>query len=128
MYMMATWFTDLMDIYRVQETTEDGLTTQGLALVKEHIPCRIYSVQVNNWNSRNGAATSRADEKLACNVEVDVQDGDTLYVTRGGAMNRGRKPERFIASKPKAYYDPVGGALTGLEHLEVGLHADNIVE
>ena len=65
---------------------------------------------------------------MACDVNTDIKAGDTLYITRGGGLNSGRIPERYIASTPKAFYDPVGGALTGLQHLEVGLHADNITE
>ena len=57
---------------------------------------------------------------------MDVREGDTLMITRGGALNRGREAVRYIASQPQAFFDPVGGAMTGLEHLEVGLREDNI--
>lgn len=127
MYMMANWYTDLMDVYRVTNTVTDGLSSQELTLIAQSVPCRVYSNQTNNWNGRTTEAVTRADEKLSCNINTDVQAGDTLYVTRGGALGRGLKPVRYIASQPVAYFDPVGGALTGLEHLQVGLHADNIV-
>lgn len=126
MYQMASWFTDTVDVHRVMPKVVNGLTRQELTEIYTGIPCRIYSTQVNNWNGRQGAAAVRADEKMACAVDTDIQAGDTLFITRGGALGRGRSPERFIASAPKAYYDPVGGAATGLEHLEVGLYADNI--
>lgn len=126
MYMMASWYTDLMDIYRVGNTVTDGITTQDLSLIASGVPCRVYSNQTNNWNGRATEATVRADEKLSCDINTDVREGDTLYITRGGALGRGLAPVRYIASKPVAYFDPVGGAMTGLEHLQVGLHADNI--
>ena len=62
---------------------------------------------------------------MACPVETDIQAGDELLITRGGALGRGASPVRYIASQPQPFYDPVGGALTGLEHMEVGLQADN---
>ena len=63
----------------------------------------------------------------ACAVDVDIEAGDELIVTRGGALGRQTKPVRYIASKPVLYFDPVGAAATGLEHMEVGIHADNVV-
>ena len=64
MYMMASWYTDLMDIYRVTNTVTDGITTQDLSLIASGVPCRVYSNQTNNWNGRATEATIRADEKL----------------------------------------------------------------
>ena len=124
--IFSSWYTDLVDVWRVVNTTESGLTRQVLTKVLGAVPCRVYTVATNNWTARQGAAVSRADEKLSCAVDTDIRAGDTLYITRGGALNSGRTPERYIASNPKAYYDPVGGALTGLQHLQVGLTADNI--
>lgn len=124
--VFANWYTDLVDVWRVTNETVSGLTRQGLAQVLSAVPCRVYSVSTNNWSGRNTAAVTRADEKLACAVDTDIRAGDTLYVTRGGALGSGRRQERYIASDPRAYYDPVGGALTGLQHLQVGLFADTI--
>lgn len=126
--VFSSWYTDLVDVHRVTTWREGGITKQGLKAVYTGIPCRIYSSQVNNWAGRDGAAVARYDEKMACDANTDIKAGDTLYITRGGGLNSGRSPERYIASSPKAFYDPVGGALTGLQHLEVGLHADNITE
>ena len=125
--IFSNWYTDLCDVYRVQSEKESGLTRQNLVQVIADVPCRVYSVSTNNWSGRNTAAVSRADEKMSCAVDTDIRAGDTLYITRGGALGSGRPKERYIASNPKAYYDPVGGALTGLEHLQVGLYADNII-
>ena len=53
--------------------------------------------------------------------------GDELLVTRGGALGIQNQPERYFAGNPQKYYDPVGGALTGLVHMEVGLLLQEIV-
>lgn len=124
--VFSSWYTDLCDVYRVANAVTGGITSQELTQVLSGIPCRVYSTQTNNWSGTQGAATDRSDEKMACAVDTDIRAGDTLYITRGGALGSGRNPERYIASNPKAYYDPVGGAMTGLQHLQVGLHADNI--
>lgn len=131
MFVMSTWYTDIMSVYRVVEVTEDGLTRQKRVQVAQGVPCRVYSSQVNNLSVRDTAAVVRASEKLACGVDVDVMAGDELMVTRGGNL-RGRlyartpQAVRYLAGEPQDFYDPVGGALTGLKHKEVGLLRENI--
>lgn len=127
MYQLFSWFTDLMDIYRVEAVTTGALTRQERVLVASAVPCRIYSPQKNNLNLRQAASAVYGDEKLACAVDADIQAGDELLVTRGAALGRKTKPVRYIASQPVLYFDPVGAAATGLEHMEVGIHADNVV-
>ena len=127
MYQLAGWFTDLMDIYRVEAVTTGALTRQERVLVAATVPCRIYSPQKYNINLRQAASAVYGDEKLACAVDVDIEAGDELIVTRGAALGRKTKPVRYIASQPVLYFDPVGAAATGLEHMEVGIHADNVV-
>ena len=127
MYQLSSWFTDLMDIYRVEAVTTGALTRQERVLVAATVPCRIYSPQKNNLNLRQAASAVYGDEKLACAVDVDIEAGDELIVMRGGALGRKTKPVRYIASQPVLYFDPVGAAATGLEHMEVGIHADNVV-
>lgn len=127
MYQLAGWFTDLMDIYRVEAVTTGALTRQERVLVAATVPCRIYSPQKNNINLRQAASAVYGDEKLACAVDVDIEAGDELLVTRGAVLGRKTKPVRYIASQPVLYFDPVGAAATGLEHMEVGIHADNVV-
>lgn len=125
MFVLSTWYTDLMDIYRVVNTG-GALTRQELTLIHSAVPCRVYSSQTNNLAINPTAATANKNDKLACAVDTDIKAGDVLMVTRGGALNRGLSPVRYIASKPQAFFDPVGGSLTGLEHLEVGLREDDI--
>lgn len=74
------------------------------------------------------AARTRGEDKLSCDLEVDIQAGDELQVIRGGNIGRNDRSERYFAGPPQSYYDPVGGALTGLEHKEVTLLRDNIID
>lgn len=127
MYQLSGWFTDLMDVYRVENGSDGALVRPERVLVASGIPCRVYSPQKNNLNLRQAASAVYGDEKLACAVDADIQAGDELLVTRGGALGRKTEPVRYIASHPVLYFDPVGAAATGLEHMEVGIHADNVV-
>lgn len=121
------WYTDLVDVYRVVNTTAGNIDTQTRQQVGSSIPCRVYSSQKNGPSMQDSAARVNSTDKLSCVVDVDIRAGDELLVTRGGALGRGGEPERYFAGNPQHYYDPVGGALTGLEHMEVGLLQQNIV-
>ena len=121
------WYTDLVDVYRVVNATTGNIDTQTRQQVGSSIPCRVYSSQKNGPSMQDDAARVNSTDKLSCAVDVDIRAGDELLVTRGGALGRGGEPERYFAGNPQHYYDPVGGALTGLEHLEVGLLTQEIV-
>lgn len=125
MFVLSNWYTDLMDVYRVINSG-GAITRQNLTLLYKGVPCRVYSSQTNNLAINPTAATANKNDKLACSVDTGIKAGDVLMVTRGGALNRGLSPVRYIASQPQAFFDPVGGALTGLEHLEVGLREDSM--
>lgn len=126
--IFANWYTDTVDIYRVVPVEKGNLTTQERKKLHTAVPCRVYSTEKTGPNITDNAARTRALEKLACDLSVDIKAGDELMVTRGGNIGHAGEPERYFAGKPKAYYDPVGGGLTGLEHKEVGLLMDNIIE
>ena len=121
------WYTDLVDVYRVVNATTGNIDTQARQQVGSAIPCRVYNSQKNGPSMQDSAARVNSTDKLSCAVDVDIRAGDELLVTRGGALGRGGEPERYFAGNPQHYYDPVGGALTGLEHLEVGLLMQEIV-
>lgn len=74
------------------------------------------------------AAREKSSEEMACDLSVDIRAGDELIIVRGGALGHSNTPERYFAGAPVDYYDPVGGALTGLQHKEVGLLRDNIIK
>lgn len=125
--LFTNWYTDTMDIYRVVSTNEGNLTRQERQKVYSGISCRVYSTQKSGPNMTDNAARVRSSEKLSCDLSVDIRAGDELLITRGGNIGHAGEPERYFAGKPQSYYDPVGGALTGLQHKEVGLMMDNII-
>lgn len=125
--VFSGWYTDLAEVYRVQLVVDGNITRQERKLIASEVPCRIYSSQKDGPVMTGTAAQERSSDKMACDIDVDICAGDELLVTRGGALNAAREPERYIAGTPQYYYDPVGGALTGLEHQELGLLMHNIV-
>lgn len=125
--VFASWYTDTADIYRVQNILDGNIMRQSRELIAEAIPCRIYNSQKDGPVMTDTAARERSSDKMACDIAADIRAGDELLITRGGALGAEREPERYIAGNPQYYYDPVGGALTGLSHQEVGLLMHNIV-
>ena len=125
--IFAGWYTHTVDVYRVVNVTVGNVDTQERRQVGAAIRCRVYESQKNGPAMQDTAARAQSTDKLSCDVSVNIRAGDELFVTRGGALGRGGEPERYFAGTPRRYYDPVGGALTGLEHLEVGLLMQNIV-
>lgn len=128
MNIFGTWYTDTVDVYRIVNETSGNITQQTRKQVLSAVPCRVYSSQKNGPNMTDNAARVSSTDKLACAVDTDIRAGDELFVTRGGALGKANEPERYFAGNPQHYYDPVGGALTGLEHLEVGLLLQEVID
>ena len=126
--IFAGWYTDTVDIYRVLSRKDGNMTRQERQKVNQlPVSCRVYSTKKDGPAMTDNAARERSVEKLACDLTVDIRAGDELLVIRGGSLGHANQPERYVAGAPVAYYDPVGGGMTGLEHKEVGLLKDNIV-
>lgn len=125
--IFASWYTDTADIYRVQNILDGSITRQSRELIAEAVQCRVYSSQKDGPVMTDTAARERSSDKMACDVGVDIRAGDEILITRGGALGSTREPDRYIAGNPQHYYDPVGAALTGLSHQEVGLLMHNTV-
>lgn len=125
--IFSDWYTDTVDVYRVVNVENGNITAQERKQVGKGIPCRIYNSQKSSPSMRDTAAQVQASEKLACSLEEDIRAGDELLIVRGGALGVEGEPERYFAGKPQKYYDPVGGAMTGLEHQEIGLFMQEIV-
>lgn len=125
--IFANWYTDTVSIYRASDTKVGNVTKKQRNLVAEHIPCRMYSVKKSGPSMRGTAAQSISDDKLSCDISVDIKAGDELQVIRGGGLGMKNQSERYFAGKPQKYHDPVGGALSGLEHQEIGLLMENII-
>lgn len=127
--IFSGWYTDTVDIYRVVSVTKGNIETQERKKINESpIPCRIYQAPKDGPSMGPTAAKNRGTDKMACDLSVDTRAGDELMIVRGGNLGHSNSPERYFAGDPMYYYDPVGGALTGLEHKEIGLLKDNIVE
>ena len=125
--LFDSWYTDTVDIYRVENVMKDSVTVQERVKQNETpVPCRIYFTSHNGPQMRQGAGKTEKTEKLACNVTVEIKAGDELRIVRGGNSGVDNEPERYFAGKPQPFYDPVGGALSGLEHLEVAILTDEI--
>ena len=123
--LFSDWYTDLVDVYRIQPVKAGNLTRDERVRVGTAIPCRVYSTQIKGANPQPTAAVDRKEDKMACDIGTDIRIGDELIVTRGGVLG-GTKQERYLAGQPQDFYDPVGLVHTGLDHMEVGLLADNI--
>lgn len=125
----SDWYTDTADIYRVVPVKNGNITSQERQKVNPApIPCRIYSSSGESPNMTSNAARIRTSEKMACDLTADIRAGDEIWIIRGGKLGRMSQPERYFAGDPHSYYDPVGGTLTGLEHKEIGLLKENVIQ
>lgn len=115
------WYTDLMDVYRVQEVKDGSLTRHERAQVLAGVPCRVYRSGSRPINMTQTAANIKQEDKLACDVSVDVRAGDELRITRGGRLGKPGPVVRAFASDPNLYYEPFGAVSLGLSHQEIPL-------
>lgn len=118
----ADWYTDQMDIWRVQAVQDGSLTRHERAQVAGNIPCRIYrNASDRAIDMRQEAALVWQESKLACDNGVDIREGDELRIRRG-ALVGGTAPEiRAFAGEPHHYYEPFGAVIPGLAHQEIRL-------
>lgn len=116
------WYTDLFNVYRVQQVTNLGITTDKRILVTENQRGRIYRKSGSQLNNQLQAAELNINDNLMCDINVDIKAGDLIEVSRGyfiGKFN-GNK-EQYIAGEPVDYYIPFGGISPDLEHKQVQL-------
>ncbi|MBS6644542.1 MAG: hypothetical protein KH366_13265 [Clostridiaceae bacterium] len=122
------WYTDTMTVYRSVNKTAGNVDKKERQMIAENIPCRVYKTGRNGPRMPQGAAERRSIDKLACDLDVDIKEGDELLVTRGGILEIEMEAERYFADKPNPYYDPVAGVLSGLEHQEIVLLMDETID
>jgi hypothetical protein len=122
------WYTDTVDIYRNKNTEDEdtGIAAQAWDKVVEGAKCRIYNSHKAGPVMSDREAKLHADDKLAMPLGSDIQSGDKLIITRGGAVG-GTTVSEYYAGDVMPYYEPVGGMFNGLEHIEVGLLQEVIV-
>ena len=117
----SDWYTDTMAIYRVQEVMDGNLTRHERVQVSEDIPCRIYQSDSRAIRMEQTAANVRQEDRLACDLSVDVRAGDELVITQGGRLGKPGPVIRAFAADPNLYYEPFGAILPGLAHQEIRL-------
>lgn len=115
------WYTDLMDIYRVTEVQDGALMRHERQQVAADIPCRIYQSDSKALNVTQTAANIQQQDKLACDVLVDVRAGDELMIHRGKRIGKPGPTIRAFAGDPTLYYEPFGAIIPGLAHQEIRL-------
>lgn len=115
------WYTDLMDIYRVTEVQDGALTRHERQQVAADIPCRIYQSDSKALNVTQTAANIQQQDKLACDVSVDVRAGDELLIHRGKRIGEPGPEIRAFAGDPMLYYEPFGAIIPSLAHQEIRL-------
>ena len=114
----ADWYTDLMDIFRVEDSTVNNLTKSERVQVAEKIPCRVYRSSDPDPSMKRQAADIKQTNKVACDLSVDIQAGDELIITRGGLLGHSQDIVRGFAGEPHPFYEPFGGVAPQLEHME----------
>lgn len=122
-------YTDTFDSYRVVKSTVDGVTKQERVLVLSGIPCRAYTNQTNTPGMTETAATVSQGNTLCCELGYDVKGGDEIILHRGANVGRFVNPdERYIAGPPNIYVEPFGNAFPDLEHMQIALTNEEVID
>lgn len=122
------WYTDTVDVYRIQNQTTNNLTTQQRVPVSTGTPCRIYQSDNQPINMQQDAAYIKQADRLMCDPSVDIQPGDQLIIHRGAVLGRTAPDIRAFASDPNYYFEPFGAIMPGLAHQEIRLLQQEIVK
>lgn len=122
------WYTDTVDVYRIQNQTTNNLTTQQRVPVSTGTPCRIYQSDNQPINMQQDAAYIKQADRLMCGPSVDIQPGDQLIIHRGAVLGRTAPDIRAFAADPNYYFEPFGAIMPGLAHQEIRLLQQEIVK
>ncbi len=115
------WYTDRMDIYRVQPVRDGALTRHQRRKIAEDIPCRVYQTDAARLELNQTAAASTQKDWVQCDNSVDVQAGDELRIFRGKGLGKTLPEMRAFAADPNHFFEPFGAVLPGLAHQEIPL-------
>ena len=126
MNVFEGWYTDLADVYRMEETVVKGITRKERKLKYEDVPCRVYDSAKHGPTFTEREPKLASGDKVAFKIGADIVSGDLLEITRGGAVG-GTTITRYFAGDVMPYYEPVGGAFNGLSHIEVGLLSEEVI-
>lgn len=128
MMSFTDWYTDTVDVYRVENQTTNNLTTQQRVPVSTGTPCRIYQSDNHPVNMQQNAAHIKQADRLMCDTAVDIQPGDQLIIHRGALLGRDAPPIRAFAADPNLYFEPFGAVIPGLAHQEIRLLQQELVK
>ena len=64
----ADWYTDTVDVWRVQPTTTNSLTTNQRVEVLTAVPCRVFQSDNRAIQMKQEAAEVHQEDYLACDV------------------------------------------------------------
>lgn len=127
-YTFMQFYTDLFDSYRTVKSVENGVTKQDRISVLTGIPCRVYQNQTNSPGITDTTANISNSNTLCCELGYDVKGGDEIIVHRGANVGRHVNPdERYIAGPPNIYVEPFGGCSPDLEHMQVALIDEHVI-
>lgn len=115
------WYTDRMDIYRVQPVRDGALTRHERQKIAEDIPCRVYQTDAARLELNQTAAASTQKDWVQCDNSVDVQAGDELRIFRGKGLGKTLPEMRAFAADPNHFFEPFGAVIPGLAHQEIPL-------
>ena len=122
------WYTDTVDIWRTTSTTTDSLTTNTLTQLYTAVPCRIYQSDSQPIQMQQAAAYVKQNDRLMCDLSVDIQAGDQLIIHRGAGLGKTAPDIRAFAADPNYYDEPFGAVIPGLAHQEIRLLQQEIVK
>lgn len=128
-YTFMQFYTDLFDSYRTFKSVEAGVTKQDRVKVLSDIPCRVYQNPTNSPSLTDTTANISSSNTLCCELGYDVKGGDEIIVHRGANVGRNINPEeRYIAGPPNIYVEPFGGCSPDLEHMQIALINEFVID
>ena len=120
------WFTDSVDVYRTSDVVNGYIKSQKREKTGTY-DCRIYKSAKDGPLLSTEAGKIASTEVMAVKVGTDIISGDELLITRGGKLGQ-NTASRYFAGDIVSYYEPVGGAFNGLEHMEIGLLQEEVIK
>ena len=75
MMSFSDWYTDTVDVYRVENQTTNSLTTQQRVPISTGTRCRVYQSDNQPINMQLASAYFKQADRLMCDVGVDIQPG-----------------------------------------------------
>lgn len=128
-YDFMQFYTDTFDSYRVVVSVENGITKQVRQQVLSGIPCRAYQNTTAPPMFQETAASVSYSNTLCCELGYDVKGGDEIILHRGANVGRHVNPdERYIAGPPNIYVEPFGGCAPNLEHMQIALTEEKVID